>query len=1135
MERLLRATEAPAGIITNGHTFRLVSAPRAESSGWLDFKVAEMVTTAGRSILAAMRLLLSETRLLAAPTAERFSTLLEDSRKYQNEVSAKLAEQVLHALYELLRGFQSAHDRSGNRLLREPLDHHPDSIYQALLTVIMRLVFLLYSEERDMLPKDETFLRYYSVVGLHERLREDAALYPDTMGQRFGAWAQLLALFRIIHDGTGDGPMRLPARRGVLFDPERFAFLEGRTEADDVPHGQIEPPLVPDRNVYLALEKLLFLDGERISYRALDVEQLGSVYETMMGFQLETATGRSVAIRSQGKWGAATAVDLEALLSEPPAKRVKWVADRTDRTLTDKAGMAVKEAESIEALHAALVSVIDYAATPDIVPERAMVLQPSEERRRSGSHYTPRSLTEPIVRTALEPVLARLRGEDDRPPRPEQLLDLKLCDPAMGSGAFLVEACRQVGDELVESWHAYDQVPDIPSDEDEMIFARRLVAQRCLYGVDRNPMAVDLAKTSLWLATLAREHPLTFLAHALKHGDSLVGLTRMQIEAFHWAPADRSPQMGFESLGIRASLTRASETRELIRSAADTVPDDELRSLWADVEATTADIRLYGDLAIAAFFAGTNPKERETQRLVYSQAISDGHASRYRQELASQRHAGSTTGAIPLGDRIPRGLRPAKPGLRCHRWQSAVRWEEQRLGRQRCELHGLAEVGSPPKPRKCGPGSPLLPTLLRPCTNRRGVRAHRHEHDRPRRHAFDRASLDLPERRTIFAARKRVQWPGLAAVIVSVVHVIRGQSPQPPHLDGREVPAITAFLFHRGSSEDPVRLAENESGSYVGSYVLGMGFTFDDTDTKGVASSIAEMERLIAANPRNAEVIRPYIGGEELNSSPTQSHHRYVIDFSEASESQCRASWPELMEIVEGKVRPERMRQNDARAKRYWWQFIRPRPELRKAMQGLTYVLAISRVGQHAAIGRLPAGMVYSDSLIVFPQEDFAALGLLQSRVHETWARFFGSSMKDDLRYTPSDCFDTFPFPDGWQENDRLHGIGRQYADHRSHLMLARDEGLTDTYGQFHDPHDDDPDTVRLRELHGYLDLVVLDAYGWSDVSPTCEFLLDYAVDEATSDGKKKPWRYRWPDSTREDVLARLLELNGVRAGLDAA
>jgi hypothetical protein len=167
MERLLRQTGVPAGLLFNGRALRLVSAPRGESSGWLDFRVGEMIQTAGRPISTALRLLLSQARLLSLPSAQRLAALLEDSRKYQNEVSEKLAEQVLHALYELLRGFQTAHDASKGELLRKPLTEHPDEVYRALLTVILRLVFLLFAEEKDMLPEDETFLRYYSLAGLY--------------------------------------------------------------------------------------------------------------------------------------------------------------------------------------------------------------------------------------------------------------------------------------------------------------------------------------------------------------------------------------------------------------------------------------------------------------------------------------------------------------------------------------------------------------------------------------------------------------------------------------------------------------------------------------------------------------------------------------------------------------------------------------------------------------------------------------------------------------------------------------------------------------------------------------------------------------------------------------------------------
>jgi hypothetical protein len=635
-ERLLRETGVPAGLLFNGRALRLISAPRGESSGWLDFRIAEMVQSAGRPICTAMRLLLRESRLLTLPRAQRLAALLQSSRAFQNEVSEQLAEQVLHALYELLRGFQAAHDASGGQLLREPLADRPDDVYRALLTVILRLVFLLYAEERNMLPDDETFVRFYSLAALYERLREDDARYPDTMGQRYGAWPQLLTLFRMVHDGARGGQLRMPPRHGALFEPDRFAFLEGRAGTDGLQiHERIEPPLVPDSTVYNALDKLLVLGGERISYRALDVEQIGSVYETMMGFRLELATGRSVAVRAQSRYGAPTTVDLEELMAEEPGKRAKWLADRSERRLTVKQTAAVRAAATVADLHAALAPVVDTAATPDLVPGGAMVLQPSEERRKTGSHYTPRSLTEPIVRTTLEPLFARMRGANGDPPRPEQILELKVCDPAMGSGAFLVEACRQLGDVLVDGWNVHGNRPEIPSDEDEVTYARRAIAQRCIYGVDRNAVAVDLAKMSLWLATLAREHPLTFLDHALRHGDSLVGLSRRQIDGFHWKPSGR----GFEAIRIGHHIARVTELRRQIRDADDSTADFVLRNLWDEAQSELAQVCLFGDLAVAAFFSGAKSRERKAKRLEFAEAVTHGNAERFEGLLEELREA----------------------------------------------------------------------------------------------------------------------------------------------------------------------------------------------------------------------------------------------------------------------------------------------------------------------------------------------------------------------------------------------------------------------------------------------------------------------------------------------------------------
>ena len=1164
MERLLRGAGVPAGVLSNGVALRLISAPRGESSGWMDFRFADLVRTAGRPLCAALRLLLREQRLLALPRSQRLAALLEDSRKYQNEVSERLSEQVMHALYELLRGLQAAHDASAGELLREPLSAEGDrnEIYRGLLSVILRLVFLLYAEERGMLPEDEIFMRHYSVAGLYRRLREDAALHPDTMDQRFGAWAQLLVLFRLIHDGSRDhqtdGAFNLPERHGTLFDPDRFPFLEGRRGARQTIE-RVRPPLVSDGSVYRVLEKLLVLDGERLSYRTLDVEQIGSVYETIMGFRLETATGRSVAVKPAKRLGAPNTVDLDTLLKQSKRSRPRWLRDRVDRNVTPTVAKGLRAAETVDDLHAVLDRVLDKDATPDLVPRGALVLQPNEERRRSGSHYTPRELTEPIVRHTLAPVLGRLRSKDGRAPTPEQILDIKICDPAMGSGAFLVETCRQLADALIDAWTSHGEMPDIPPDEDEVVFARRLVAQRCLYGIDRNPMAVDLAKVSLWLSTLARDHPLTFVDHAFRHGDSLVGLTRRQIDALHWKGGTRV----LTGFGVREALEVVSKMRREIREADESVTDRQLHDLWRDADDALAEVRLFGDLVLSAFFERSKPKERESRRLAYQETIRNRKAWSHAAYLEELRNADVPFAPFHWEIEFPEVFDRENPGFD-------------------------AFVGNPPfaggrnlSATTAGIYPQWLRTLHKKSSGGADLVAHFF------RRAFDLVRQDgtfgLIATNTIaqgdtrssglhwicthggeiYRATKRVKWPGGAAVVVSVLHVTNGRIAGGKVLDGANVDNITAFLFHRGSHDDPVRLKANSGKSFQGSIVLGMGFTFDDTDSKGVATPIAEMERLVEENPRNQTVIFPYIGGKEVNTSPTHSHHRYVINFGESplcrevslgswdelsrqERKQClhrgrvpsdypdavAADWPELLAIVEHKVKPDRILKDGNKYPRMvheWWKYWNARQELHAAIGGLDRVLVIARVGQYGLFTFLPAEAVYSEQLIVFPMSTAAALCALQSRPHEIWARFFGSSLKDDLRYTPSNCFETFPFPEDWVTHSALETAGDTYYQYRADLMIRNDVGLTKTYNRFHDPYENDPQIVQLRGLHAAMDRAVLDTYGWSDIPTDCEFLLDYEIDPATSGQTKIPYRYRWPNPVRDEVFSRLLALNAKR------
>ncbi len=691
-----------------------------------------------------------------------------------------------------------------------------------------------------------------------------------------------------------------------------------------------------------------------------------------MGFSVVTMPGPALAIRAGKNDRTPVFVDLAALAAAKKSERAKFLKEHADRgAVPDRVARALAAAGDPAALAEALRPIVDERASPGgaISPAGTPLLQRTDERRRTGSHYTPRALTEPIVRHALEPAFARL-GDDARP---EAVLALKVCDPACGSGAFLVEACRQLGERLVAAWARHPEArPAVPPDEDEQLHARRLVAQRCLYGVDRNPLAADLARLSLWLATLARDHEFTFLDHAVKSGDSLVGLDARGIAAAHWHPS--KPGLPLFRRLVEERVAEATRGRAEIQGA----PDDVARALQEarhrTLEGRLGPVRAMGDAVVAAFFSADRPRARETARAEAESWFTAG----LQPDWARLEGLAATLrdGAHPL--------RPFHWGLEFPEVFSAGGFD--------------AIVGNPPFAGKntliAGSRARYLPWL-------QTLHAGAHGNADLVAHFFRRAfgllrpggAMGLVATNTIGQgdtrdtglaaileaggairrATRRVRWPGEAAVVVSLVHVARGAAPSPV-LDGRQVRRISAYLVEGDLDRSPARLAANARKAFQGSIVLGMGFTFDDAAAaKGEAESLDTMRALIAKDPRNAERIRPYIGGEEVNTSPTHAHHRFVIDFAdfplrrdsalpswprateEAREAWRRAGvvpgdylgpaaadWPELLEIVERRVKPERVRINDAIGRTIWWRFLRRRDRLYNAIAPLHCVLAIN-------------------------------------------------------------------------------------------------------------------------------------------------------------------------------------------------
>jgi len=439
----------------------------------------------------------------------------------------------------------------------------------------------------------------------------------------------------------------------------------------------------------------------------------------------------------------------------------------------------------------------------------------------------------------------------------------------------------------------------------------------------------------------------------------------------------------------------------------------------------------------------------------------------------------------------------------------------------------------------------------------------------------------------IYSAITRLRWPGVASVVVSVVHIHKLDYGGDKFLDGRKVPQITAYLLEKGSHDNPQRLAANTDLCFSGYKLDGVGFTFEDSEkadveTIGTPTPLFILEKILQENPGSGDVVRHCIGGDEVNSDPMQIPRRYVIDLEDREEAECRSTWPELMEIIEKKVKPQRLAQKREIRSQYWWRFGEVSPRLRQALQGRKEVLFHAFTSKYLQFAVLKSDIVFTAPhiIFIFPRN---LISLLQARIHEIWTRFAASSLGDTIRYSLTDCFETFPFPasvldsianDPAHEDTRhsLEAIGERYHQFRSELMIRNNEGLTSTYNRFHDPAETSPDLLKLRDLHTEMDQAVLKAYGWCDVlqlgpgNSPCGFGLDYLdVEEdaqlpdelqeridsgelffwdandaldfqgqlqaygAITGRRKLPWRYRWPDAVRDDVLARLLALNAER------
>jgi hypothetical protein len=320
----------------------------------------------------------------------------------------------------------------------------------------------------------------------------------------------------------------------------------------------------------------------------------------------------------------------------------------------------------------------------------------------------------------------------------------------------------------------------------------------------------------------------------------------------------------------------------------------------------------------------------------------------------------------------------------------------------------------------------------------------------------------------------------------------------------------------------PQALLRSSKQAFVGSYVLGTGFSFDDANAaQGKCSSLRDMRSLLTKE-KNSERVFPYLGGEEINTDPSHAHTRYVIQLNGLDEAAARLEWPDLMAILERYVKGKR----GAHSTADWWQFERPRPALYAAIRNLDRVIVISQATKHLAFTFVAARQVFDQKVIVFASDSIELYCLLSCRSYEIWVRGFASTLGDTLNFSPKICVETFPFLQGACNSITLGATGRGYCDGRAEIMAARNEGMTKIYNRFHDHNENDEDIQRLRRLHAAMDREVLEAYGWHDLAERAEPIF---LDETNEDDHTYQGRLFWSSDFRDEVLARLLALNADR------
>ncbi|MCF2537774.1 hypothetical protein K6168_19220 [Streptomyces sp. FB2] len=1174
---LCRAREVPLALLTNGREWALVHARPKEATTIAVFDAdlwteEPILARAFTSLLTASRVIRPPLDAEGKPT-DSTAGLFARTAEAQSEVTDTLGRQVREAVSLLVAELSRLDRESGGELLGGV---PAKQVYEGALTVMMRLVFLLYAEEQRLLPSgDELYDASYAVGPLHAELAKAQSLHGDELGDRVEAtWPRLLAVFAAIHGGSTHDQLWIPPYGGSLFDPSRFPWLV--------------PAKVTDRVVYEILDALLtlrarkgFKGKERLSYKGLDVEQIGHVYEGLLEYGCHWAKEPYVGV-SFGRDRKYEAVLPLARLEEweaagTLAEQVAAASGTKPATVAAaqaKSGTVTVELETACGSDPALVERAvafsglygpDLRGEPKVWPAGSVIVVRSGNRRDTGTHYTPKPLAEEVVEHTLAPLCfspGPAEGAEPgvwRPKKAEELLKLRVLDPAMGSGAFLVSACRYLADRVVEAWLREPELPqeiakDVDRDDHEQLhqIARRLVADQCLYGVDRDPMAVELAKLSLWLVTLAKGRPFSFLDHALRCGDSLIGVIDVrQVRQFHldWQDRQLSPEVARALEGTESLLSRAAELRRQIESTAvtDIRVVREKAELLAQAETLSGKLRLAADAVVGAALAAEGISDEEASEISgeenmggargaarFRDAKEDAKSRAYRYRLEAV--AGLVATALGDEDEVAAEAAAEQAREIVEAWLKGPRAEAVRplhWPLEFPEVMGVggaagfdAVVGNPPFVGGLMITGPLGRDYREYLVNWVG-NGQRGSADLCAYFLLRNLSLTQDCRTGIIATKTIAQgptravgleqamtkdwivnrairsqpWPGTAHVEVALIWLARSLGvKESVFLDGKPVDGITALLTPQSQVVGkPQLLVANEATAFQGSNLLGQGFILKPE----------QAQALIAKDSKNKDILFPYFNGDDLNKRTGEPAHRWVINFRGWSQEEA-AQYEDAFAIVEREVKPARANNKRPARRDRWWQYAERAPQLYESIEHLKRVLTICQTSSTQLPAMLPSDCVFDQKLVVFATDSYADLAFRSSEFQFWWTVQYGATRTADLVYTPTTCCAPLPVPNLPTEMADL-GIELETLQRKTGLAL------TPLSQSIHSPDVSVAKIDALRDVHRRIDHAVLASYGW-DVD------LEYGFHET-----RRGTRYTMSPKAQKKVLDLLLQLNHAR------